>query len=423
MPRAIILGLSLLPSAPALFRTHAGPSISVGGRRGPASVLSRVPLLRGSLVTMQAQSLKKTGSKKPGYGVLIDASNVAMTAGNNCFFEAAGIVRCLEFFKERGIPATAVCSESVLKGPWRQGKKPNDVRLLHNLRDKKRYGLDITPRIEYDDAYFLTLAQAKGYVVVSNDKFRDWINATVPRAVPVAAGDVSRTRKERRAWVRRHVWTYAFLDGQFVPSPNFKPPTTKPKPPKPQTPRIKPPQNPAPAPAPSPTGRADGAVGVQRGDILSGEVVGYIKNKLGKKISAKVRLDGMREMDEPRRPETGEFQPGTVVAELPQEEVSLLEDYEAWWTGDPPLDKRVESGTHGDFQVLEVACGGRVTVSQKSYLQQYFNRLLQQWAGFEDHEYAYVRESVNPELNATEAMVEAARLSRECFELMFAGVL
>ena len=67
-------------------------------------MLSRVPLLRGSLVTMQAQSSKKTGSKKPGYGVLIDASNVAMTAGNNRYFEAAGIVQCLDFFKEKNIP-------------------------------------------------------------------------------------------------------------------------------------------------------------------------------------------------------------------------------------------------------------------------------------------------------------------------------
>ena len=96
-----------------------------------------------------------------------------------------------------------------------------------------------------------------------------------------------------------------------------------------------------------------------------------------------------------------------------QEEVSLLER----WAGEPTLDKRVELGTRSDFQVLEVACGGRVTVSQKSYLQRYFNRLLQQWAGFEDHKYAYVREEVNPELNATEAMVEAARLSRDHFKL------
>ena len=375
-------------------------------------MLSRVPLLRGSLVTMQAQSSKKTGSKKPGYGVLIDASNVAMTAGNNRYFEAAGIVQCLDFFKEKNIPATAVCSESVLQGPWRPGKKPNNVPLLHNLRDKKRYGLDVTPGIEYDDAYFLALAQETGYVIVSNDKFRDWINATDPRAVPVAAGDVSKTRKERKAWVKRRVWTYAFVDGHFVPNPNFKPPKTEPKPQK-QTPRTKAPRKSPPAPAPSPTDGADGAIGVQRGDILSGEVVGYIKDRWGRKISAKVRLDWVRETDEPRRPGTGEFQPGTIVAELPQEEVSLLER----WAGEPTLDKRVELGTRSDFQVLEVACGGRVTVSQKSYLQRYFNRLLQQWAGFEDHKYAYVREEVNPELNATEAMVEAARLSRDHFKL------
>ena len=205
---------------------------------------------------------------------------------------------------------------------------------------------------------------------------------------------------------------YAFVDGHFVPNPNFKPPKTEPKPQK-QTPRTKAPRKSPPAPAPSPTDGADGAIGVQRGDILSGEVVGYIKDRWGRKISAKVRLDWVRETDEPRRPGTGEFQPGTIVAELPQEEVSLLER----WAGEPTLDKRVELGTRSDFQVLEVACGGRVTVSQKSYLQRYFNRLLQQWAGFEDHKYAYVREEVNPELNATEAMVEAARLSRDHFKL------
>ena len=72
------------------------------------------------------------------------------------------------------------------------------------------------------------------------------------------------------------------------------------------------------------------------------------------------------------------------------------------------------------FQVLN-ASRSRVVVSRKSYISDYYTRLLKNWAEIEDYEYACIREPIPAGTKPAEAFAEAERLAREHFWLSQMG--
>ena len=53
--------------------------------------------------------------------VIIDAANVAFSAGGNKQFNVAGLQACLKY--RELYDATAVCSQRTYTGPWRKGRE------------------------------------------------------------------------------------------------------------------------------------------------------------------------------------------------------------------------------------------------------------------------------------------------------------
>ena len=134
---------------------------------------------------------------------------------------------------------------------------------------------------------------------------------------------------------------------------------------------------------------------LQTGDIVFGEVVGYAK----KKGAARVQLSGVEKH-----------------AELPYNEISQLDDFTGG-VGAKPITERIEIGHTDYFQVLNTS-QRRVVVSMKSYISEYYTKLVQHWAGVgEDSEYACIRQRVPASMKPAEAFAEAEHLAREHFEL------
>ena len=131
---------------------------------------------------------------------------------------------------------------------------------------------------------------------------------------------------------------------------------------------------------------------LQTGDIVFGEVVGYAK----KKGAARVQLSGVEKH-----------------AELPYNEISQLDDFTGG-VGAKPITERIEIGHTDYFQVLNTS-QRRVVVSMKSYISDFYTRLLKNWEEIEDYEYACIREEIPAGTKPAEAFAEAERLAHEHF--------
>jgi hypothetical protein len=82
----------------------------------------------------------------------------------------------------------------------KQVKLPDNVSLLLKMADK---GFLIgTPSQDYDDSYCIQYAKKEGGHIMSNDKFRDYIQ----KAKEAGTGK----GEEERKWVREHLISYTF---------------------------------------------------------------------------------------------------------------------------------------------------------------------------------------------------------------------
>jgi len=66
----------------------------------------------------------------------------------------------------------------------------------------------LTPPQDYDDSYLIKYAEKKDAVILSNDRYRDWIEK---------ATDVEKAKK----WRDRHVISFTFILDEFMPNPDF----------------------------------------------------------------------------------------------------------------------------------------------------------------------------------------------------------
>ena len=85
---------------------------------------------------------------------------------------------------------------------------PDNVTQLHKLADQ---GLIIkTPPQDYDDSYCIQYAKKNNAFIVTNDKFRDYIDKQ--EGTPI--------KNKERKWVKDHSISYTFHGDQFLPNPD-----------------------------------------------------------------------------------------------------------------------------------------------------------------------------------------------------------
>lgn len=84
---------------------------------------------------------------------------------------------------------------------------PDNVILLHKLEKK---GLIIrTPPQDYDDSYCIRYAKQKNAYMVTNDKFRDYINKFE-----------GKEKVNERKWIQQHSVSYTFHKDEFIANPD-----------------------------------------------------------------------------------------------------------------------------------------------------------------------------------------------------------
>ena len=90
---------------------------------------------------------------------------------------------------------------------------PDDVPLLRRLEAESL--LVLTPPQDYDDSYCLDYARSHGGCVMSNDLYRDQVQAAQKR------GDTRQAISATQAWLRSHVISFTFLGDELLPNPDF----------------------------------------------------------------------------------------------------------------------------------------------------------------------------------------------------------
>ncbi|CDJ66002.1 hypothetical protein, conserved [Eimeria necatrix] len=174
--------------------------------------------------------------------VVIDGCNVAMKHGDGArdrekgpdkLFSTKGILAALDYYQERGYKVRVFVPEYVLsynsysdarrqeraQMPVSYTRMPDCIEVLRKLH---REGILIcTPSQDYDDLYCIRYALMRGGCIITNDMYRDICSRVADKTQQAAL----------RLWLKRHIITFTFVDGDFIPNPEFQwPPVDDPVP-------------------------------------------------------------------------------------------------------------------------------------------------------------------------------------------------
>lgn len=95
-------------------------------------------------------------------------------------------------------------------------KLPDSVAVLQKLADQ---GVMVkTPSQDYDDSYCISYARNENAFIVTNDKFRDYIQKLQVKPSMNTADAI----KREKAWLKQHTISFAFNGDQFLPNPDSK---------------------------------------------------------------------------------------------------------------------------------------------------------------------------------------------------------
>ncbi len=154
--------------------------------------------------------------------ILLDCPNICMRHGNNQAFSTQGLSLALNFYRQRGHKVIGILPESHLDYEFVAGKKrtakqgievkkaamPDSVSFLCSLRDEGV--LYTTPAQDYDDSYVLAYALKHNACIVSNDKYRDYIDKLEVKDQPAM-----------RKWLKQRLISFTFVNQEFLPNPDF----------------------------------------------------------------------------------------------------------------------------------------------------------------------------------------------------------
>ena len=146
-----------------------------------------------------------------------------MRHGKNTTFSVKGIQIVVEYFKKNGHEVVCFLPDYLFNYEEINKKKrlnamnmketkaaqiPDNIALLHKLAD---LGIVIkTPPQDYDDSYCIQHAKAKNAFIVTNDKFRDFVDKQVGTPLKV---------KERK-WIKDKSISFTFYTDSFMPNPD-----------------------------------------------------------------------------------------------------------------------------------------------------------------------------------------------------------
>jgi ribonuclease ZC3H12 len=134
--------------------------------------------------------------------IIIDGSNAGYAFTNNTRFDARGIEKCVQYFKERGHNVRAYMAESMLS---KREVSDYDKKRLKKLLNEGI--LDVTPSRRtagqsfdcYEDDYIIRNAIKRSAIILSNDNFLDLV-ARSP---------------EYREQIEQRVLHFNFIDGDL----------------------------------------------------------------------------------------------------------------------------------------------------------------------------------------------------------------
>ncbi len=148
-----------------------------------------------------------------------------MRHGKNAKFSVLGIQIVVEYWQKNGHQVICFLPDYLFNYDQVNQKKrlqqlnikefkasqmPDNVGLLHKLADK---GIIIkTPPQDYDDSYSIQYAKKFNAFIVTNDKFRDFIEKQLG----------NQEKLKERKWIKDHSISYTFNDVEFLPNPDSK---------------------------------------------------------------------------------------------------------------------------------------------------------------------------------------------------------
>lgn len=202
---AMMSGAGMGASAPVAASAAAAPTVSASAASTAAKLqsLSHRPL------------------------ILLDGPNIAMRHGLHKSFSVRGLelalealesqfgFRCIIFMPEFCLDYEAVgAKRRAIKAGFSDTKVtglPDNVTLLRAWRSEGK--LVTTPAQDYDDSYVIEYAMKSNALVVSNDLYRDHA---------VAHASSSEDRQRISQWIRAHVISFTFIEGEFFVNPAWK---------------------------------------------------------------------------------------------------------------------------------------------------------------------------------------------------------
>ena len=163
-------------------------------------------------LTPELTSPRPAGSKPV---VVLDAANLACRAGEaKRVATAAAVEAAYNYWTHRGHTVKVVVSERhARRGNRRAAMNKTATGIQINLDEVYEIfdasSILAIPPQNHDDSYMLEYALRVDGVLVSNDRFRDWVAK-------------HRSPAEAETWIRSHVIGYTFADGMYMSDPDFK---------------------------------------------------------------------------------------------------------------------------------------------------------------------------------------------------------
>ena len=169
-----------------------------------------------------------------------------MRHGKDKVFSVKGILVAINYWKKNGHEIVGFVPDYLTNWEQVKGKEkaqamgykmnkaqiPDDMTLMSQLKDEGY--LITTPSQDYDDSYCIQYAKKLNAFIVTNDKFRDYIDSLFesleqdstpqssnkkPKNSLPALVDKSQAKNEQ-AWLRNHSVSYTFKKDEFLPNPD-----------------------------------------------------------------------------------------------------------------------------------------------------------------------------------------------------------
>lgn len=201
------------PSPPPRMRSHIRPvNINPQPPRGQFTTTSpsMVPPSAVETILPPLDLDPSLTAYARGARFVLDGSNIAWRHGAMERFSITGAYLALHHFLARGHETVLFLPEPRLRSPLRE----SDTEAFNRVCTLKGSSLLVlTPESEYDDSYVCAYARRHAAVVVSNDRFQDFVHQ--------ASADGEDSARDWATWFDSCRLGFTFCRDEFLPFANF----------------------------------------------------------------------------------------------------------------------------------------------------------------------------------------------------------